>query len=62
MSRSCSTADGFFATLNGQMIDPSSPRELSSVDILANVRALAPEIQSRGDEIATLRRLPADPC
>ena len=42
------------------MIDISSPRELSSVDILANVRALTPEIQSRGDEIATLRRLPAD--
>jgi alkylation response protein AidB-like acyl-CoA dehydrogenase len=60
MSNSCSTADEFFATLNGQMIDLSSPRELSSVDILANVRALAPEIQSRGDEIATLRRLPAD--
>ena len=59
-SNSCSTADEFFATLNGQMIDPSSPRELSSVDILANVRALAPEIQSRGDEIAALRRLPAD--
>jgi indole-3-acetate monooxygenase len=60
MSNSCSTADEFFATLNGQMIDRSSPRELSAVDILANVRALAPEIQSRGDEIATLRRLPAD--
>src|SRR3984893_3427034 len=29
-----------------------SPRELSSADILANVHALAPEIQSRGDEIA----------
>src|SRR5207342_1965264 len=52
--------DGFFATLNGQMIDRSSPRELSAVDILANVRALAPEIQSRGDEIAALRRLPPD--
>jgi alkylation response protein AidB-like acyl-CoA dehydrogenase len=40
--------------------DPPSPRELSSADILANMRALAPEIQSRGDEISALRRLPAD--
>src|SRR3954465_13632760 len=42
------------------MIHLSSPRELSSVDILENVSALAPEVQSRGDEIAALRRLPAD--
>src|SRR5258706_7833202 len=43
-----------------ETVDPLSPRELSSADILANVRALAPEIQSRGDEIAEIRRLPAD--
>jgi alkylation response protein AidB-like acyl-CoA dehydrogenase len=33
---------------------------LSSADIIGAVRALAPEIESRGDEIAALRRLPAD--
>jgi indole-3-acetate monooxygenase len=33
---------------------------LSAADILSAVRALAPEIQARGDEIASLRRLPAD--
>jgi alkylation response protein AidB-like acyl-CoA dehydrogenase len=43
-----------------ETLHPPSPRELSSADILANVRALAPEIQSRGDEIAASRRLPAD--
>jgi indole-3-acetate monooxygenase len=41
-------------------VDSMSSRDLSSAEILANVRALAPEIQSRGDEIAALRRLPAD--
>ncbi len=33
---------------------------LSAADIIAAVRALAPEIQARGDEIAALRKLPAD--
>jgi alkylation response protein AidB-like acyl-CoA dehydrogenase len=33
---------------------------LSAADIITSVRALAPEIQSRGDEIAALRRLPPD--
>src|SRR5580704_11751327 len=33
---------------------------LSTANILENVRALAPEIQSRSDEIAALRRLPTD--
>ena|SRR5688572_30602725 len=33
---------------------------LAAADIINAVRALAPEIQSRGDEIATLRRLPVD--
>ena len=42
------------------MVDHVFPRVLSSADILTNVRALAPEIQSRGDEIAMSRRLPAD--
>jgi len=31
---------------------------LNATDIISAVRALAPEIQSRGDEIAALRRLP----
>ena len=35
-------------------------RDLSTADIIAAVRALAPEIEARGDEIASLRRLPAD--
>ena len=43
-----------------ETVDPPSPGDLTSADILANVRALAPEIQSRGDEIAALRRLPSD--
>jgi len=33
---------------------------LLAADIITAVRALAPEIQSRGDEIAALRRLPVD--
>jgi alkylation response protein AidB-like acyl-CoA dehydrogenase len=33
---------------------------LSAADIIAAARALAPEIQARGDEIASLRKLPAD--
>ena len=33
---------------------------LSAADIITAVRALAPEIQSRSDEIAALRRLPVD--
>jgi len=33
---------------------------LNATDIISAVRALAPEIQSRGDEIAALRRLPLD--
>ncbi|HKH73299.1 MAG TPA: acyl-CoA dehydrogenase family protein [Vicinamibacterales bacterium] len=33
---------------------------LTAADIINAVRALAPEIQSRGDEIAALRRLPVD--
>jgi alkylation response protein AidB-like acyl-CoA dehydrogenase len=33
---------------------------LSAAEIINAVRALAPEIQSRGDEIAALRRLPLD--
>ena len=33
---------------------------LNAIDIISAVRALAPEIQSRGDEIAALRRLPLD--
>ena len=33
---------------------------LAAADIITAVRALAPEIQSRGDEIAALRRLPVD--
>ena len=33
---------------------------LAAADIITAVRALAPEIQSRGDEIAALRRLPID--
>jgi alkylation response protein AidB-like acyl-CoA dehydrogenase len=37
---------------------PGSP--LSGTDILSAVRALQPEILARGDEIASLRRLPAD--
>jgi alkylation response protein AidB-like acyl-CoA dehydrogenase len=36
------------------------PARLSAADIISAVRALAPEIQSRGDEIAALRRLPID--
>jgi alkylation response protein AidB-like acyl-CoA dehydrogenase len=38
----------------------NASRNLSTANILENVRALAPEIQSRSDEIAALRRLPAD--
>jgi alkylation response protein AidB-like acyl-CoA dehydrogenase len=37
-----------------------APARLSAADIISAVRALAPEIQSRGDEIAALRRLPID--
>ena len=37
---------------------PGSP--LSATDIISAVRALQPEILARGDEIASLRRLPAD--
>jgi hypothetical protein len=37
-----------------------APARLSAVDIISAVRALAPEIQSRGDEIAALRRLSID--
>ena len=37
-----------------------STRSLAAADIITAVRALAPEIQSRGDEIAALRRLPVD--
>jgi alkylation response protein AidB-like acyl-CoA dehydrogenase len=33
---------------------------LGAADIISAVRSLAPEIQSRGDEIAALRRLPID--
>jgi alkylation response protein AidB-like acyl-CoA dehydrogenase len=33
---------------------------LSATDIISAVRALQPEILARGDEIASLRRLPAD--
>jgi alkylation response protein AidB-like acyl-CoA dehydrogenase len=33
---------------------------LAATDIITAVRALAPEIQSRGDEIAAFRRLPID--
>ena len=33
---------------------------LLAADVITAVRALAPEIQSRGDEIAALRRLPID--
>jgi alkylation response protein AidB-like acyl-CoA dehydrogenase len=39
---------------------PGTHASLAAADIISAVRALAPEIQSRGDEIAALRRLPAD--
>ena len=39
---------------------PDTQSPLSAADIITAVRALAPEIQSRGDEIAALRRLPLD--
>jgi alkylation response protein AidB-like acyl-CoA dehydrogenase len=38
----------------------STRTPLAAADIITAVRALAPEIQSRGDEIAALRRLPVD--
>ena len=38
----------------------STHSPLDAADIITAVRALAPEIQSRGDEIAALRRLPID--
>jgi alkylation response protein AidB-like acyl-CoA dehydrogenase len=38
----------------------STHSPLAAADIINAVRALAPEIQSRGDEIAALRRLPVD--
>src|SRR4030095_10308154 len=33
---------------------------MTAADIISAVRALTPEITARGDEIASLRRLPAD--
>lgn len=39
---------------------PGTPAGLRGADIISAVRALAPEIQARGDEIAALRRLPID--
>jgi alkylation response protein AidB-like acyl-CoA dehydrogenase len=38
----------------------STGTRLAAADIITAVRALAPEIQARGDEIAALRRLPLD--
>jgi alkylation response protein AidB-like acyl-CoA dehydrogenase len=38
----------------------STRTPLAAADIITAVRTLAPEIQSRGDEIAALRRLPID--
>ena len=38
----------------------SGASALNSRDIITNTRRLAPEIQRRADEIAALRRLPAD--
>src|SRR6185437_14819185 len=39
---------------------PRVSKPMTSEEILANVRALVPEIQSRTGETAKLRRLPAD--
>jgi len=39
---------------------PHVSNAMTSEEILANVRALVPEIQSRAAETAKLRRIPAD--
>ena len=39
---------------------PGTHAPLNASEIISAIRALAPEIQSRGDEIAALRRLPMD--
>jgi alkylation response protein AidB-like acyl-CoA dehydrogenase len=45
-------------TTHSATTDTHAP--LGAADIISAVRSLAPEIQSRGDEIAALRRLPID--
>ena len=45
-------------TTHSATTDTHAP--LGAADIISVVRSLAPEIQSRGDEIAALRRLPLD--
>jgi alkylation response protein AidB-like acyl-CoA dehydrogenase len=42
------------------MTNPSVSTTLTGTDIISAVRGLAPEIVARGDEVAALRRLPAD--
>jgi indole-3-acetate monooxygenase len=41
-------------------VNQPTTNQMTSEEILANVRALAPEIQRRADETAKLRRIPAD--